>query len=76
MRSKALIQADLLDTHNVYTRPLENFLEPSEVVDLAKIEYISEIDADSQSFGVSIKLQKLPFFHVFLSQNVCMKVLI
>ena len=41
----------------------------------AKFEYISKIDADSQSFGVSIKLQKLPSFHVFLPQNVFMHVI-
>ena len=37
VRWKALIQADLLDTHNVYPRPLEKFLQPSEVVEFRKI---------------------------------------
>ena len=37
VRWKALIQADLLDTHNVYPRPLEKFLQPSEVVGFRKI---------------------------------------
>ena len=37
VRSKALIQADLLDTHNVYPRPLEKFLQASEVVGFRKI---------------------------------------
>ena len=72
MRSIPLILENVLHTHNMYFRPIENFLEAFEVQKVLKNSNFTEFLVSTNSFGVNIKLQKLSSSRVFLQKIILM----
>ena len=73
MRCTSLILENVLHAHNMCCRPIENFLEASEVQkNHEKQHFLHYFWYLLTPFRVSIKLQKLPSFRVFLQKNIFM----
>ena len=68
----SLIFENVLHTHNMYFRPIENFLEAFEVQKVLKNSNFTAFLVSTNSFGVSIKLQKLSSSRVFLQKIILM----
>ena len=76
VRCLTLILRNVLHTHNMYFRPMENFLEVSEVQKIWKTQHFLQFFCYLQIlFGVSIKSQKPPSCRVFIHNNVSVHVM-
>ena len=76
VRCIPLILRNVLHTHNMYFRPMENFLEVSEVQKIWKTQHFLQLFCYLQIlFEVSIKLQKPPSCRVFIHKNVSVHVI-